>query len=105
MQVFKNGGKVETRRNAMRLPVAAEVQLRSPGNLSQTVRIRDLSMTGCCIDLINRVRLNESLWIKFPGLEALECFVCWEKDFVAGVEFVRPLHPAVMDMLGVRMTA
>jgi hypothetical protein len=95
----KGGGKMEIGRKASRLSVSAEVQLRTPGNLNQAVQVRDLSKTGCCIDVINRVRPNDRLWVKFSGLEALECVVCWEKEFVAGVEFVRPLHPAVLDTL------
>jgi hypothetical protein len=90
-------------RNAVRLAVKAEIQLRSPRISNYPTGVRDLSATGCCIDLVHRVRLHERLWIKFTDLEALECVVCWEKEFVAGVEFVRPLHPAVMDMLGLRL--
>ena len=90
-------------RKSVRLTVKAEIQLRSPKVSHYPARVRNLSATGCCIDLVHRVRLDEHLWVKFPTLEALECVVCWEKEFSAGVEFVRPLHPAVMDLLGKRL--
>ena len=96
-------GEMGIARNAVRLTVNAEIQLRSPRVSNYPTGVRDLSATGCCIELVHRVRLDEHLWIKFSGLEALECIVCWEKEFTAGVEFVRPLHPAVMDMLGKRL--
>jgi hypothetical protein len=36
------------------------------------------------------------------GLEALESLVCWVDGFTAGVEFQKPLHPAVFAMLVTR---
>ena len=33
------------------------------------------------------------------SLEALECHVCWVHGYVAGVEFLKVIHPAVFDML------
>lgn len=63
------------------------------------VKLRDLSTHGCSIDLINRVQLGERLWIKLPGLGSIEGFVCWAKEFHAGIMFLTPLHPAVFNML------
>lgn len=96
---------MNTARTSERIAVVAEISLRSPKVSTYTAQITNLSATGCCVDLVHRVRRDETLWIKFFGLEALESVVCWEKEFVAGVEFVRPLHPAVMDMLGARLKA
>jgi hypothetical protein len=90
-------------RIAVRLCVEAEIQFRGPKISNYSTQVRDLSAFGCCVDVVHRVRVHEQAWIKFPGLEALEAVVCWEKEFRAGVEFVRPLHPAVMEMLGMRL--
>ena len=60
---------------------------------------RDLSPQGCSLNLVDRVELDEIIWIKFLGLESLEADVCWTKDFVAGVEFKKPLHPSVFAMI------
>ena len=37
--------------------------------------------------------------VKFEGMDAVEGLVCWVDGFVAGVEFVRPIHQAVFDAL------
>lgn len=98
-------GEMGIARNSVRLSVKAEIQVRGPRVSNYPTGVRDLSAFGCCIDLVHRVRVHEHLWIKFAGLEALESVVCWEMEFSAGVEFVRPLHPSVMDMLGKRSKA
>jgi len=92
-------------RRAQRLPMSAEIELRRSFNGKYQVTVRDFSPQGCCINLIDRVALDETLWIKLPGLESIEAYVCWTQDFVAGVEFLKPLHPAVFDMLIKRFPA
>ena len=54
---------------------------------------------GCNLHFVERPEVNETHWIKFDGLEALEVQVRWVKDFNAGVRFTRPIHPAVFAML------
>ena len=49
--------------------------------------------------------LDEIVWVKFEGLEALEAMVCWVDGFAAGLEFQRPVHPAVFDVLLQRLAA
>lgn len=78
-----------------RVPLEAEIELRRTRAGRYNVTIRDCSPSGCAINLIDRVQLDEVIWIKFPGLESLEAYVCWTEGFVAGVEFLKPLHPAV----------
>jgi hypothetical protein len=43
------------------------------------------------------------VWVKFDGLDAMEGQVIWVAGFVAGVEFIRPMHPAVFDALVPRL--
>lgn len=68
------------------------------------VLLRDLSLQGCSIELVDRVTIREILWVRFPGIEARQGVVSWEKDFSCGIEFDTPFHPAVMDMLVTRLT-
>jgi hypothetical protein len=42
--------------------------------------------------------------LKFDGLEALEAEVCWVDGFVAGLQFDKPIHPAVFDLLLERLS-
>ena len=95
-------GRPPLPRRAERSPLSAEIELRRSFNGKYQVTVRDCSPQGCCINLVDRVALDETLWIKLPGLESIEAYVCWTRDFVAGVEFIKPLHPAVFDLLMAR---
>ena len=77
----------------------AEVALRRSGQQGYRVRIHDASPHGCRIELVERPRIDERVWVKFEGLDAVEGLICWVDGFVAGVEFVKPIHPAVFDRL------
>jgi hypothetical protein len=88
-----------TTRRSIRVAIDAEVGVRRAMQRYYPMRLKDLSSHGCSLETVNRLALDEIVWVKFPGLEALEAFVCWEKDFTCGIKFDNPLHPAVMDML------
>jgi hypothetical protein len=90
-------------RRAVRLELDAAVSLTRTMGTYNTVALRDLSTHGCSVELVDRVSLDEALWIKFPGSEARQGLVCWVKDFVCGVEFDSPFHGAVSDLLISRM--
>ncbi|MBA3666614.1 MAG: PilZ domain-containing protein [Sphingomonas sp.] len=85
------------------MPLRADVDLRRAGDHRYRVNILDFSPAGCRIELPERVLLQEIIWVSLPGIETLEARVQWVKDWVAGVEFTRPLHPAVFDMVARRM--
>ena len=101
----ETGGAPPLERRAVRVPITAEIEVRRSFNGKYPVTVRDCSPHGCCINLLDRVALDETLWIKLPGIESIEAYVCWTRDFVAGVEFIKPLHPAVFDMLLKRFPA
>jgi hypothetical protein len=90
-------------RRSSRVSLSAEVRLRRSQDVPYSVQLRDLSLHGCSIELVNRVHVGERLWIKLPSIESIECFVRWEKEFTAGVDFVAPLHPAVFATLRQRL--
>src|SRR5439155_25509024 len=90
-------------RKANRVRIDAEVALRRSGQLNYRVRAYDVSRFGCKIEFVERPELDERVWVKFEGLDAVEGMVCWVEGFVAGVEFVRAIHPAVFDMLVPRL--
>lgn len=77
----------------------AEVMLRRPTNNPYAVRTIDVSTHGCKIEFVERPRLDDRVWIKFDEIEALEGLVCWVDGFMGGIEFERPIHPAVFEML------
>lgn len=92
-------------RKRVRFPADSEVSLRRLGHLKFRVNVRDISPDGCRIDLVERPAIGETLHIKFESLEVLECKVRWVDGYIAGLEFVRPIHPAVFDLLMLRLKA
>ena len=91
------GGEAIHARRAARVKLNAEVVLRRPGGHNFRVRVFDLSPHGCKLEFVERPNLDERIWVKIDGLDALEGLVCWSEGFVAGVDFLRPIHAAVFD--------
>ena len=91
-------------RASTRLELSAAISLRSPRFASHPSLLSNLSRHGCCVDLTHRVVPGDKLWVKLPGLAAIETVVIWEDEFIAGVEFAQPLHAAVMEMLSQQLT-
>lgn len=88
-----------------RIGLEAEAIARRAGSPNYRVRIRDLSQAGCKLEIVDRPRVGERIWVKVEGLEALEATVRWVKNGLAGARFVRPLHPAVFDLLVQRLNS
>jgi hypothetical protein len=86
-------------RRSERVALNALVALRRPGQLNYRVRVFDASLHGCRVEFVERPQIDEQLWVKFDGLQPLEAEVCWVEGFIAGVNFLQPIHPAVFDRL------
>ena len=86
-------------RKSERVPILAMVKLRRRGHHNFTVKVFNLSKEGCKLEFLERPELEETVWVKFEGLELLQAKVCWVEDLCVGVEFERPLHEAVFDTL------
>ncbi|GAC1573835.1 MAG: hypothetical protein NVS3B5_03720 [Sphingomicrobium sp.] len=86
----------------MRVALDAKVSIRRAAEKYRVAQLRDLSSHGCSVELAARVNLDEIVWIKLPGIEARQGFVCWVREYTCGIDFDTPLHPAVMDMLVAR---
>lgn len=96
-----NNGKnpAPGRRKGPRTAVRAEATLRRDGANNFRVNLFDVSPAGCRVETVERPRVGEGLWVKFGGLEPLHAIVRWIDGPVAGVEFDKPIHPAVFDLL------
>jgi len=90
-------------RRVQRVPITAEIALRRSFDTRYRVNLLDFSPAGCRVELVERVLPGARLWISLPGIETIEAKACWVDDFVAGVEFVTPLHASVFDLLIARM--
>ena len=93
----------EVPRRAERVLLRADIDFRRSGEHRYRVNILDFSREGCRIELPERVKLGETVWISLPGLETLQARVCWVKGWDAGVEFETPLYPSVFEMVRDRM--
>lgn len=79
-----------------RTPVEIDIGYRE-GSARGSVHVVDLSPSGVKIESHLLLESGTHIWLKLPGLEALQARVAWVRKQHAGCEFVRPLHPAVFD--------
>jgi hypothetical protein len=91
------------RRQHDRTGVASAITVRPIGGFNHHVRVDDVSIAGCRVELIEEVELGEPLIARFPELEPLVGAVRWKHGSVAGLEFSRAMHPAVLDALVTRL--
>ena len=80
-----------------------QVMVRNPGGPMWSAEVSDVSPEGCRIGWVSRPRVGDAMWVKFENLEAMGARVCWVEGPMAGLQFTRPIHPAVFDLLLVRM--
>ena len=91
-------------RAAERILVDAKVLMRKQSHQNHRVRVFDVSSQGCKAEFVERPRSGDHFWIKFDGLEALDAEVCWTEGFLGGLKYVKPIHPAVFDLLARHLT-
>ena len=96
-KVPEQGGEHGQRRKVERLELEAEVLVRRASGHSYRVRVFDISPQGCKVEFVERPMIDERIWIKVEGLDALEGIVRWTEGFVVGVDFPHPMHAAVFD--------
>lgn len=95
----------KTPRAHERMPVSAQVLIRRQGGRAYQACIFDVTPAGCKVEFIERPSAGEVLWAKFDGLEPVEAKVRWVDGFCGGIQFVRPIHPAIFDSLMARLNA
>ena len=82
-----------------RFAVLFLARMREPGRSAFEVKIINLSASGFCAKTSYWLTEEGQVWLIIPRLEAREARVIWQRDFVCGCVFTRPLHPAVFDHL------
>ena len=83
-------------RRADRRSFETIVQFRS-GTKRANVTLRDISTLGARVRGVFLVHKDDRMWLKLPGLEAVEARVAWVTDFEFGCEFLRPIAQYVVD--------
>lgn len=62
------------------------------------VTVNNLSCYGCMLSMKRHVlKLGQIVMVRLESLEGFQAVVRWTREDSAGVEFLRPLHPAVVD--------
>lgn len=89
-------------RSAERLPVELGAGLRQRGASGVSVQIMDLSTDGFKAATHLELHPGTDVWLRLPGLESSHAQVKWAEGHYIGCAFVRPLHPAVLDMVVAR---
>jgi hypothetical protein len=92
-------------RRSTRQAASIPALLRRPGRRAHMTTASDLSPHGCKCEFIDRPSISDLMWIKFDCLEALQCKVSWVEGSSVGLQFIRPLHEAVFEMLMHRVGA
>ena len=90
----------QVRRKSERLPLnASAVVKRYQSGRRIRAQLCDLSDVGCKMISQEAVGMGTQLLIKMPGLEFWTATVAWRQGEVAGLQFQKPLHPAVVEHL------
>lgn len=91
------------RRGSERQDLESEVSLRKIGGFNFEVALKNISTSGCQVELLEAAEVGEPVIARFPQLEPLGSRICWTDGPVTGVEFNNRLHPAVFDLLVSRL--
>lgn len=97
------GARAHGPRRSARIELVADIVLRRIGRSSFRVAATDASPDGCRVELVERPSEGERVLVKFDGLEPLEAEARWIDGFTAGLRYVRPMHPAVFELLVERL--
>ncbi|HEX8642393.1 MAG TPA: PilZ domain-containing protein [Allosphingosinicella sp.] len=86
-------------RTAERVEVSFGAALRQRGASGVSVQIADLSTNGFRVATHLELEPGTDVWLRLPGLEPCHARAIWCRGHHVGCEFVRPLHPAVLQMI------
>jgi hypothetical protein len=89
----------EERRDCERIDLDSELMVRRIGGFNFQVRLENVSTAGCRIEMVEATEAGEAMIARFPALEPLGADICWTKGTTAGLNFSRPIHPAVFEAL------
>jgi len=95
--------KPDGRRSNARVPVAGDACVRRAGRFGFQLPLRDVSVAGCMVELVEAVHAEDRVIARLPGLEPFGARVAWASRYTASLHFDRPMHPAVFELLITRL--
>jgi hypothetical protein len=93
------------RRRSGRFATGSAIHARRIPGVNFEVPLDNVSAGGCRIELLEECEVGEDVITRFPDLEPLGARVQWTLGFTAGLQFARPIHPAVFGALLERLMA
>lgn len=91
------------KRRCSRASIAANVGFRRPRETHYSITMHDLTPQGCRVACPERLDKGDLVWVQLPSLESLPAWVRWTQKAQSGVEFDRPMHRAVFEMMAERL--
>ena len=61
--------------------------------------LKDLNQYGARIEGLEKLRIDEPIYLMLPGLQPKLAFVVWSRERVSGLEFEHRLHDEVFERL------
>ena len=89
------GDRRRIRRLSCRTPASFRESQRKPTG----VEIANLSTHGCAVSSAEAQAVGARCWIILPTLESWSARVAWSDGALLGLDFARPLHRAVAEMI------
>ena len=91
-------------RKSERVALEIGAGLRQRGGTGVGIQIVDLSTDGFRATTHLQLEKGADVWLRLPGLEPLAAKVIWADPHRAGMQFERPIHPAVFELLLSRLS-
>jgi hypothetical protein len=83
------------RRGHSRSSTSMPAGLREASRTRYAVEVVDVSTHGCRVEISAMFSAGARMWLHLPGLEGWEAKIAWRSESEVGLDFIRPLHPAV----------
>lgn len=98
MWLDTDNGEFDAKRRAARVGIELPVRCKH-GTERSTVILKDLNQYGARIEGLEKLRIDEPIYLMLPGLQPKLAFVVWSRERVSGLEFERALHDEVFESL------
>lgn len=92
--IYQNTAQRRGARVGIELPVRCK-----HGATRSTVMLKDLNPYGARIEGLEKLRIDEPIYLMLPGLQPKLGFVVWAEDRSSGLEFEHRLHDDVFAAL------
>lgn len=86
-------------RKIVRQELHVRATLRQRSRQRFPISVTDISARGCGVETRETLVRDTPVWLRLPGLESWFATVAWAEAGRAGLDFDRPLHPAVFEKL------